>query len=645
VNAAPLWVPPARETAFDRWREFVHRTRGVELHDYDDAWRWSVNEIEPFWESLLEFFDIRATPHRAVLNSRAMPGARWFDGAELNYAEQALRHDGGAAPALLYRSENAPLSSVSWNELRAQVASVAAALRALGVVRGDRVCAYLPNTPHAVIAFLACASIGAVWSSCAPEFGTDGVVERFAQLEPRVLLAVDGYTYAGRRYERRGAVQQLQRALPSVQHTILVPYLDADAVLPGTSSWHELLQHDVALRFDAVPFEHPLWVLFSSGTTGAPKGIVHGHGGIVLEHLKSIVLQNDMRAGDRFLWLTTTGWMMWNLLLGGLLAGCTVVLYDGSPAHPDLDAMWRLVQDARVTRFGAGAAYFTACMKAGLEPRTRFDLGALRAIGSTGSPLPPEAFEWIYRSVKRDVWLASSSGGTDVASAFLCGCPGKPVYAGELQGAALGARVEAFDEQGRSVVGAVGELVLTQPMPSMPLRLWNDADGAHYHDSYFDMVPGVWRHGDWITIDRRGGAIIHGRSDATLNRQGVRIGTAEIYRAVESVDGVRDSLVIGLEQPGGGYWMPLFVALHDGRVLDDAMTAAIRARIRAATSPRHVPDDIIRIDDVPRTLNGKKLEVPVRRILQGEPVERVVNPASLANPAALEFFRLLAATR
>jgi acetoacetyl-CoA synthetase len=598
---------------------------------------------------LWQFFGVRATrPYDTVLESRRMPGARWFPGAELNYAEHALREGDVAqrnSPALVFQSETRPLTALARVELRAQVASVADALRELGVRRGDRVAALLPNIPEAVIAFLACASIGAVWSSCSPDFGTHGVLERFQQIEPVVLLASDGYVYNGRAHDRRAVVAELRDALTSVRHTILVPYLDPAAARASRMvNWPELLGRAAPPTFESLPFEHPLWILYSSGTTGPPKAIVHGHGGILLEHLKALALQNDLRPGDRFFWHTTTGWMMWNLLVGGLLAGCTIVLYDGSATHPDLDVLWQLAQNAHVTRFGAGAAYYATCMKAGLTPGRRFDLAALRAIGSTGSPLPPEAYHWIYDSVKRDVWLASSSGGTDVASAFLGACPTLPVYEGELQGPALGARVAAFDDDGRAIVDDVGELVITEPMPSMPVRFWNDPDDARYRESYFAVYPGVWRHGDRVRFTPRGSAVIYGRSDATLNRHGVRIGTSEIYRAVETVPAVLDSLVVGLELPGGGYWMPLFVVLASGARLDDSLRAEIRTRIREALTARHLPDEIVQAPAVPRTLNGKKLEVPIKKILLGAQAEDAVNPASLSNPEALSFFMHYAET-
>ena len=650
ADAPLLWTPSAgqaRESGFARWLAWLARERGLAFAGYADAWAWSTTEIEAFWGSLWDFFGIHASaPYSTVLEARTMPGARWFPGARLNYAEHALRHGDDTHPALLFSSEIRPLTEIAWGELRRQVASVALALRGMGVAPGDRVAAYLPNIPEALVAFLACAAIGAVWSGCSPDFGAESVIERFRQIEPKVLVAADGYAYAGTPHDRRAVVARLMEALPSLARTVLVPYLDPAARMDGTRPWAELIAGgEDAPRFEPVPFDHPLWILYSSGTTGAPKAIVHGHGGIVLEHLKALVLQQDVRPGDRLLWYTTTGWMMWNRLVGGLLAGATIVLYDGSPAHPGPDVLWRLARDARVTHFGAGAGYFMAGMNAGLRPGERFDLPALRQISSTGSPLPPEGYRWIYDAVKADVWLASSSGGTDVATAFLGACPTLPVHAGELQGPALGVRAEAWDEGGRAVVGEVGELVVTRPMPSMPLFFWNDADGARYRESYFARWPGVWRHGDRVRFTERGSAVILGRSDSTLNRHGVRIGTAEVYRAVEAVPGVVDSLVVGVEQADGGYWMPLFVVLADGTALDDALRGRIRRALRTTFTPRHVPDEILQVPAVPRTLNGKKVEVPVKRILSGAPASEVVNPGSLRDPDALRFFEELAAGR
>lgn len=648
---APLWTPSAEQThdsGFARYLAWLARERGRAFAGYADAWAWSTTEIEAFWGSLWDFFGIQSSaPYTTVLESRMMPGARWFPGARLNYAEHALRHADDGAPAIIFQSEIRPRTEIGWNQVRAHVASVAASLRRMGVRRGDRVAAYLPNVPETVIAFLACASIGAVWTSSSPDFGAESVIERFGQVEPKVLIAVDGYAYAGKPRDRREVVARLMDALPSLAGTVLVPYLDPAARMEGTRPWAELLGRGASLEFEPVPFDHPLWILYSSGTTGAPKAIVHGHGGILLEHLKTLVLQQDVRPGDRVLWYTTTGWMMWNRLVGGLLAGATIVLYDGSPAHPQPDVLWRLVEAARVTHLGAGASFFTAAaLGAGLRPGERFDLSALRQIGSTGSPLPPEGFRWIYDAVKSDVWLASSSGGTDVATAFLGACPMRPVYMGELQGPALGVRAEAWDGSGRPLeTDEVGELVITQPMPSMPLFFWGDADGARYRESYFDAWPRVWRHGDWVRFTEDGGAVILGRSDSTLNRHGVRIGTSEIYRAVDAVPGVVDSLVVDVEQPGGGYWMPLFVVLADGGTLDDAMRDRIRHALRTRFTPRHVPDEIIQVAAVPRTLNGKKVEIPVKRILLGARASAVVNAGALANPETLRFFEDLAARR
>jgi acetoacetyl-CoA synthetase len=642
AGARILWEPSpesSERTNFARYLAWLERERGLHFSGYLDTWRWSATEIEDFWASLWGYFGIRASrPYDFVLSGRTMPGARWFGGSTLSWAEHVFRNETEERPALLFASERAPLQAMSWAELRRQVASVAAALRRMGVGRGDRVVAYLPNVPEAMTLLLACASLGAIWSSCSPDFGSQGVVERFQQIEPRVLFAVDGYVYGGKTIDRRDVVEALRAALPSLEHTVLVPCLDPDAELPGAARWDTLLDQGAELRFEQVPFEHPLWVLYSSGTTGLPKAIVHGHGGILLEHLKALALQCDVKPEDRLFWFTTTGWMMWNLLVGGLLTGCTCVLYDGSPSHPDLTTLWRLAESARIDRFGASAGFFHACMKAGLSPGERFDLSPLRAIGSTGSPLAPEAFRWIYESVKQDVWLASTSGGTDVCSSFLSACPFLPVREGELQGPALGAAVSAYDPDGRAVVDQVGELVITEPMPSMPLFFWNDPGNVRYQRSYFDVFPGVWRHGDWIRMTREGGAVIYGRSDSTLNRKGVRIGSSEIYRAVEALPEVVDSLVIGLERPGGEYSMILFTVLRAGTELDDALRGRIRAHIRSSFTPRHVPDAIVRAPAVPRTLNGKKVEVPVKRILVGEPVERVVNAGSLANPEALDFF-------
>ena len=640
-----LWEPSEelkQQATLTRYMHWLEREKGLHVRDQEELWHWSVSHLEEFWASIWDFFSVKASrPYTSVLADRKMPGAQWFGGAELNYAEQVFRNASVGYPALLFQSERHPLRAVSWEELSRNVGSVANALRALGVKPGDRVVSYMANLPETVIAFLACASIGAVWSSCPPDFGTSSVIERFQQIEPKVLFAVDGYQYNGKEFDRRSVLSELQQALPTLHTTVLLPYLSKDTDTEGETSmvlWHDFLSSDTTLTFEQVPFEHPLWVLYSSGTTGLPKAIVQGHGGIVLEHLKSVGLSLDLKPGDIFFWYTTTGWMMWNILVGGLLVGTTILLYDGSPAYPTLNMLWKLAQESGMTFFGTSAGYITSCMKAGLEPGTTYDLSKLRALGSTGSPLPPEGFQWVYEHVKRDIWLASISGGTDVCSAFVGGSVLLPVYAGELQCRALGAKVEAFDEQGHPVINEVGELVLTEPLPSMPLYFWNDPGNTRYQESYFDVYPGVWRHGDWIKITPRGSAIIYGRSDSTINRQGIRMGSSEIYRVVEALPEVLDSLIVGVELPGGKYYLPLFVVLREGVELDDALKAKIKQQLRTNVSPHHVPDEIIAIEEVPRTLSGKKLEVPVKKLLMGMPIEKAISMDALNNPQAMEYF-------
>jgi acetoacetyl-CoA synthetase len=632
VSAPPVvWTPSPERIAsatITRYREWLNETRGLALEDYAALWQWSVDELEGFWASIWEFFEVEASePYERVLTTREMPGAAWFPGARLSYAEHVFRGRADGEVAIRHASELRPLGEWTWGDLRARAGAVAAALREAGVAAGDRVAAYLPNVPETVAAFLGCASIGATWSSCAPEFGVRSVVDRFAQIEPKVLLAVDGYRYGGRDFDRSETNAALERELPTLRQTLVLPYLaGGDWDLPRAE-----------LEFAQLPFDHPLWVLYSSGTTGLPKAIVHGQGGILLEHLKKLRLHLDARASDRLFWFTTTGWMMWNFLVGGLLSEASIVLFDGNPAHPDLGTLWDLADAAGITSFGTSAGYIAACQKADVDPRAGRDLSRLDSVGSTGSPLSPEGFDWVRERLGEDVWLFSTSGGTDVCTAFVGGVPTLPVYRGELQARALGAKVEAWSEDGRPLVGEVGELVITEPMPSMPLYLWGDEDGSRYRESYFSTFPGVWRHGDWIEITDRGTAIITGRSDATINRGGVRMGTSELYRSVLALDEILDALVVDVPETDGSR-MTLFVVLRDGAVLDDRLEAEVRRRIREDCSPRHVPDAVLAAPEIPRTLSGKILEVPIKRILMGAPVHEVASRDSLANPEALDWF-------
>ena len=644
-EGALLWEPSremkqqANVTHYMQWLESERR---LHFDDPENLWEWSVNNLEDFWASLWDYFHIKASkPYRTVLAERKMPGAQWFPGAELNYAEHVFRNATPSRPALLFQSESQPLVEISWNELYQKVSMIAEALRAMGVQRGDRVVCYMPNVPESAIAFLASASLGAIWSSCSPDFGTQSVVDRFQQIEPKVLFAVDGYRYNGKAIDRRSIITEIQQSLPTLQHTVLVPYLFPDLSAEGytnASLWQDMPPATSELTFEQVSFDHPLWVLYSSGTTGLPKAIVQSQGGILLEHLKSLSFGFDLKPDDRFFWFTTTGWMMWNLLLGGLLVGTTILLYDGSPSYPDMNVLWEYAEKTGMTFFGTSAGFILACMKAGIEPGKTYNLSKLRGLGSTGSPLPPEGFLWVYDKVKRDIWLASASGGTDVCSAFLGGSILLPVRAGELQCRALGAKVEAFDDNGKPLIDEMGELVITEPMPSMPLFFWNDPQNKRYLDSYFDMYPGVWRHGDWVKITSRGSAVIYGRSDSTINRKGIRMGSSEIYRVVEDIPEILDSLVVGVERPGGGYYMPLFVVLREHTVLDEALKAKIRDRIRSNLTPHHVPDEVIAIAEVPHTLNGKKLEVPVKKLFMGTPLEKAISVDSMSNPQAMQYF-------
>ncbi|WP_028061911.1 acetoacetate--CoA ligase [Solirubrobacter soli] len=625
-----LWTPPDELLQRATMGKYM-RERGFST--YGELQRWSVEDLDGFWGSLWDRFGVGERGD-VVLGSRSMPGASWFPGTSLNYAEHAFRGRSDDALALIAGGEDRDDEEWTWGRLRELTERIATGLRARGVGRGDRVVAYMPNIPETAAAFLACASLGAVWSSCSPDFGARSVIDRFAQIEPKVLLAVRTYRYNGREFDRSEALEAIVGEMPGVETVVL-----------GEDSWAALVGSREALAFDRVPFSHPLWVLYSSGTTGLPKAIVQSQGGILLEHLKMLHLHLDAQAGDRLFWFTTTGWMMWNFIVSGLLTEATVLLYDGSPGYPSMDTLWDFAARTRMTTFGTSASYIGACMKAGVEPAAGRDLSALKAVGSTGSPLSPEGFRWVYEHVGADTWLFSTSGGTDLCTAFVGGTPLEPVYEGELQARALGAAIEAWDPDGRPLIGEVGELVLVEPMPSMPISFWGDEDGSRYHDAYFDVYPGVWRHGDWIEITDRGTAIITGRSDATINRGGIRMGTAEIYRAVLAVDSVVDALVVDVPVEGADAWMPLFVVMREGASLTDEVVAEIRRRVREDCSPRHVPSEVIAVKEVPRTLSGKVLELPVKRILMGTPPDKAAARDSLANPAALDPFVDLAAAR
>ncbi|MBC8154685.1 MAG: acetoacetate--CoA ligase [Bacteroidetes bacterium] len=669
LTPVPLWKPSRQLLSQSRLKQYIDWLfvkKGLYFRNYDDLWDWSVTDLEHFWESISQFFDVQfTTPHRYVLqpaDDGGVIGASWFGGATLNYAEHVFRQQTGARPALVFGAEQRVLREVSWAELAQQVAAVAAFLRLQGVGVGDRVVAVLPNCPEAIVAFLATNAVGAIWSVCSPDFGTASIAGRFQLIGPKVLIGLDGYRYNGRAVDKTEAIRDLQMALPTLTTTIRLPYpgytdplanradahrftgsksagsYAADAIL-----WDDVLETNApdGLIFEPVPFDHPIWVLYSSGFAGQPLAIAHSTGGCLLEHIKMLALHQDVRPGERYFWYSSPGWMMWNVALSSLLVGATLVLYDGAPAYPALTRLWELVEVAQVNHFGGGTAYFLTCMRSGINPIEAQRLSALRTIAMTGSPVPVEAFQWIYQSVKADVWLISLSGGTDVCSGLVGGNPLLPVHAGEIQCRLLGCKVDTFDENGRPVGVQPGEMVVLKPMPSMPVYFWNDPDNTRYRSRYVEQTP-VWWYGDWIKITARNTVIMYGRSEAALNQDGVRTGTAEIYNVVEQLPEVTDSLVVGVERPGGSYFMPLFVVLRHGATLDDGLKDAIRQTLRSRYGLRYTPDEIIQVDQIPYTFSGKKLEIPVRKLLSGTDVSLVVSRETLRNPAALDAFVQLA---
>jgi acetoacetyl-CoA synthetase len=644
-----LWEPPEKwlaEANVTVFREWLERTRNLRCENHQELHRWSVNHLEDFWAAIWEYFDVQASaPYERVLGNRSMPGAEWFPGARLNYAEHIFRHYQEDETAVMFVSEDGELADVGWQELAAKVRVLARWLREIGVKPGDRVAAYLTNSPEAVISILATTSIGAVWTACSPDFGTPSVLDRFAQLEPKVLLCVDGYRYGGKSYSKRNDLGDLVARLPSLEHVILVRKLEPenpDVPVDGALLWDELFDSmpvpEGVIEFEQVPFDHPLWILFSSGTTGLPKAIVHGHGGILLEQFKLTSLHMNLKEDDRLFFYTTLGWMMWNFLVNSMLVGVVPVLYDGNPNYPDPQALWRIIENSGASLCGASPTFVQMQQQAGIVPRENFEFSSLQSVMLAGSPVSAECTAWFYENVKDDLWLLPGSGGTDICSGFVGGIPGPPVYAGEIQGAHLGVDAHAFDEQGNSVVNEVGEMVVTQPMPSMPLYFWNDENDVRYKETYFDTYPGYWRQGDFFMVNERGGCFVLGRSDSTLNRFGVRIGTAEIYRCVETIDEVDDALIVNLDLPGGRFFMPMFVKLRDQLVLDGSIDRKIRQSLREMYTPRHVPEKIYQVDDIPYTITGKKMEVPVRRILMGALPDVAANRNVMANPASLDFF-------
>ena len=637
-----IWSPTREfvdNSILKKYRNWLVQEKDISPMDYLELWQWSIEHIDDFWSGLLEFFKVQYEGSYTSVRTGSMPRVKWFEGIKLNYAEHLFRNKRDEEIGIISNTELGDYRTLKWKEIKSTTAQLAQMLSEMGVRKGDRVAGFLPNIPEASISFFSTCAIGAVWSSCSPDFGAESVIDRFGQIQPKVLIACNGYTYNGKPYNKLDVIRKLVAEIPSIEHVIIVPFLNDTDWQEDYRDWNEITNRPpVELTFERVGFNDPIWVLYSSGTTGAPKSITHGHGGMLLEHLKYLSFHNDVHPGDRFFWFSTTGWMMWNFVNASALVGATIVLYEGSPAYPDLDVLWKYAERAKINHFGTSAPFIVACMKKGIIPKDIADLSSMISLGSTGAPLPPEAFDYVLRDIKLDLWLCSMSGGTDVCTAFVGGCPERPVYAGEIQCRALGCHLEAWDDKGHGVRNEVGEMVIIDPMPCMPIYFWNDPESKKYHSSYFNVFPDVWRHGDWLEITERDSLIIHGRSDATLNRHGVRIGTAEIYNVVEHFDEIQEALIVNLELSHGRHYMPLFVVLKSGISLSDELKLRINKALQTAYSPRHVPDEIIDCESIPKTISGKKMEAPVKKLLLGMELAASVNIGAMKNPESLQFF-------